>query len=206
MNHLKISFTSLFFFLALSLLAQQNNTSKTKKASKATIKAHRGTILTNVHEKVSGKANLKYTSLPRVGFETIAVPAGAITVTDSLNTYSYKAGIFYVQRPTGFVITLPVAGIRLKGLPIGYRIVHAAEKTYFYYYGTFYKQVENSDNYETVTPPETAIVDGLPNGYAIKKVDGVEYYFLNGTYYAEVDDPTLPDKIGYEVVVIIEEY
>ena len=72
------------------------------------------------------------------------------------------------------------------------------------YFGVFYHQVENSDNYEVVVPPEGAVVDGLPDGYSIKKIDGVEYYFLNGTYYAEVDAPKLEGKIGYEVVVIIQ--
>ena len=104
------------------------------------------------------------------------------------------------------MITLPRAGLRLKGLPIGYRIIPVGEKNYFYYFGTFYGQVENSDNYEVVTPPETAIVDGLPDGYTIRKIDGIEYYYLNGTYYAEVDAPKLEGKTGYEVVVIIEAY
>ena len=206
MKHFKFIFTVSLFLFTIAIHAQTKTELPKKKNTKPLIKAHRGTIVPDIKIKVSKTAHLKYTAFPKIGLETVAVPAGAITVADSLNSYYYKAGIFYVQNKTGFVVTLPVAGIRLKGLPIGYRRVPVDDKIYFYYYGTFYKQVENSDNYETITPPETAIVDGLPNGYLIKKVDGTEYYFLNGAYYAEIDAPTIEGKIGYEVVTIIEAY
>lgn len=133
-------------------------------------------------------------------------PAGAIVVADSVNSYYYKAGIYYIQRPSGFVVSLPVRGIRLKGLPIGYRLVPVGQKLYFYYYGVFYAQVENSDSYEVVDAPEGAVTDALPDGYIIKKVDNTEYYFINGVYYAEVDAPAMENKTGYEVVTIIEAY
>jgi hypothetical protein len=206
MKRLKLFFTVFLFLSAIVLHAQTKASSSSKKNTKTLVKAHRGTIVPDIKVKVSKTAQLKYVTFPRMGLETVAVPPGAIIVADSLNSYFYKAGIFYVQNKTGFVITLPVAGIRLKGLPIGYRRVPVGDKIYFYYYGTFYQQVQNSDNYETITPPETAIVDGLPDGYLVKKVDSTEYYFLNGTYYAEVDAPTMESKIGYEVVTIIEAY
>ncbi len=79
-------------------------------------------------------------------------------------------------------------------------------KPYFYYYGTFYEQSGNSDYYETVTAPEEAIIDAIPDGYEIRKIEKEEYYFLGGTYYAQVPAPALKDKIGYEVVTIIEAY
>ncbi len=202
----------LIFILLLTMVAtvagyaQTSKPKQVKKNAAPLIKAHRGTVVTGIHEKVGKKAQLRYASFPKIGSEVIAVPAGAIAVNDSTKNYYYKAGIYYVQDKSGYMVTLPGAGLRLKGLPIGYRIVPIEEKNYYYYFGTFYHQVENSDNYEVVAPPETAVVDGLPDGYAIKKVDGTEYYFLNGTYYAEVDAPKLEGKIGYEVVVIIEAY
>ncbi len=206
MKNLKAILTVFLFLFAIVLHAQTKSVQQSKKNAKPLIKAHRGTIVPDIKLKVSKTAQLKYATFPRIGFETLAIPAGAIVVADSLNSYYYKAGIFYVQNKTGFVVTLPVAGMQLKGLPIGYRRVPVGDKLYFYYYGTFYKQVENSDYFETVAPPETAIIDGLPDGYAIKKVDGNEYYFLNNVYYAEVDAPTIEGKIGYEVVTIIEAY
>jgi len=201
-----------FLIVSVSMAAfvtghtQTNKPSAAKKNATPLVKAHRGTVITDVHDKVSKKAQLRYTSFPRIGSEIIAVPAGAIAVNDSTTNYYYKAGIYYIQNKSAYRVTLPGAGVRLKGLPIGYRIVPVGEKNYFYYFGTFYRQVENSDNYEVVTPPETAIVDALPDGYSIRKIDGTEYYFLNGTYYAEVDAPNLEGKTGYEVVQIIEAY
>jgi len=185
----------------------QTATSKPpRKNATALVKAHRGTVVTDLHDKVSKKAQVRYTSFPRIGSEVIAVPAGAIAINDSTTNYYYKAGIYYIQNKSGYMVTLPGPGLRLKGLPIGYRIIPVGEKNYYYYFGTFYRQVENSDNYEVVTPPETAVVDGLPDGYSIRKIDSTEYYYLNGTYYAEIDAPNLEGKIGYEVVVIIEAY
>lgn len=203
----KIIFLPIPFIFLLCIASYAQTASKQPpQKSKPLINAHRGTIVSDIKQKVSKNAQLKYAAFPKIGFEMIAVPPGAITVGDSANTYFYKAGIYYVQNKTGFVVTLPVPGIRLKGLPIGYRRVPAGDKIYFYYFGTFYKQVENSDNYETIVPPETGVVDGLPNGYTIKKIDGTEYYFLNNAYYAEVNAPTIDGKTGYEVVSIIEAY
>ena len=174
----------IFFLIAAFITgySQTNKPKQTKKNAGPVIKAHRGTVVAEIHLKVSKKAQLRYSSFPRIGSEVIAVPAGAIAVNDSTTNYYYKSGIYYIQHNSGYVVTLPGPGLRLKGLPLGYRIVPVGEKNYFYYFGTFYRQVENSDNYEVVMPPETAVVDGLPDGYAIKKIDSVEYYFLNGTY------------------------
>lgn len=201
-----------FFLLSVLIItivaghAQTNKAKPQKKNTLPMVKAHRGTVVPDIHAKVGKNAQLRYASFPRVGSEIIAVPAGAIAVNDSTTNYYYKAGIYYKQGKNGYTVTLPGAGLRLKGLPIGYRIVPVGQKNYYYYFGTFYRQVENSDNYEVVAPPETAIVDGLPDGYSIKKIDNTEYYFLNGIYYAEVDAPHLDGKIGYEVVTIIDAY
>jgi hypothetical protein len=207
MNQYKVIFTFFLFLFVIFTQAQTNDKpAQSKKTSGTIIKAHRGTIVPNIRIKVGKQAQVKYVGLPRLGLDAVAVPAGAIVVADSLNSYYYKAGIYYVQGTAGFKVSLPVPGIRLKGLPVGYRLVYVGEKLYFYYYGVFYKQVENSDNYEVIAPPESAVVDALPDGYLIKKVDGAEYYFINGVYYAEVDAPALQNKTGYEVVTIIEAY
>ena len=206
MNPYKVIFTFFLFLFVVITQAQNNKPAQSKKNTRTIIKAHRGTIVPNIRARISKQAQLKYASLPRLGLEVVAVPAGAIVITDSVNSYYYKAGIYYVQKPSGFVVSLPVARIRLKGLPVGYRLVYVGPKLYFYYYGVFYAQVESSDNYEVIAPPEGAVVDALPDGYLVKKVDNTEYYFINGVYYAEVDAPAMENKTGYEIVTIIEEY
>jgi hypothetical protein len=206
MQHYKIIYTLFLFLGVIVIHAQTNKPQQSKKSTGTIIKAHRGTVVPNIRVKVSRTAHIKYAGLPRLGLEVVAAPAGAIVVADSTHSYYYKAGIYYIQRPSGFVVSLPVPGIRLKGLPIGYRLVPAGQKLYFYYYGVFYMQVENSDNYAVVDPPEGAVADALPDGWLVKKVDNTEYYFINNVYYAEVDVPTMENKTGYEVVTIIEAY
>ena len=206
MKRYKIIFTYFLFLAAMITHAQTNKPQPSKKSTKTIIKAHRGTIVPDIRDKVNRQAHVKYAGLPRLGLETVAPPAGAIVISDSTHSYYYKAGIYYIQRPAGFVVSLPAPGIRLKGLPIGYRLVPLGQKLYFYYYGVFYAQVENSDNYQVVEPPEGAVTDALPDGYVIKKVDNTEYYFINGVYYAEVGAPAMENKTGYEVVTIIEAY
>lgn len=195
-----------FFILYVPVYAQTGIKQSPGKNRSQLVKAHRGTIVPGIKEKVGKSAHLKYAAFPKIGSVITALPAGAIEVSDSTHSYFYKSGIFYVQNKTDFVVTLPVPGMRIKGLPIGYRRVAVGDKIYFYYFGTFYQQAGNSDIYETLAPPETAIVDGLPDGYTIKKIDGTEYYFLNNTYYAETDAPYIEGGTGFEVVMIIDTY
>ena len=39
-----------------------------------------------------------------------------------------------------------------------------------------------------------------------QKVENVEYYLVGGVYYAEVGTTKTEDKVGYEVVTIIQTY
>jgi uncharacterized protein DUF6515 len=177
----------------------------TKKVTK-TVQTHRGTIVTNMHAKVDRKAHLPYADLPKWGSVFAALPDGVGIATNGIDSLYYKNGIYYSKKGKGFVITKPAAGIRIHGLPFGYRTAFAKAKPYFYYYGVFYQQAGNSDYYEIVEAPEEAVVDAIPDGYEIKKIENEEYYFLAGVYYGEIDAPALKNKIGYEVVTIIDAY
>ena len=207
MNYLKnIGFYLLIIFL-LAGAAEKAIAQPAKKKTAKGVQAHRGTILLDVHAKVNRQAHLRYAAFPKMDSLVAELPAGAEIVTaDSVNFYYYKKGVYYVQQPKGIYVIAPLPGIRLHGLPIGYRRIAIGDKLYFYYFGTFYQQVGNSEDYEVIIAPETAIVEAIPNGYKIKKVENIEYYFLGGVYYAEIDDPRMEDKVGYEVVTIIEAY
>lgn len=170
------------------------------------VETHRATLVLNMYPVVDRKAHLPYAALPKWGSIYAALPEGAIVVSNGLDSFYYKSGIFYTKKPKGYIITNAVPGIRIHGLPFGYRIAMAKGKPYFYYYGTFYEQYGNSDYYETIVAPEEAIVDAIPDGYEIRKIEKEEYYFLGGAYYAQVPAPALKDKVGYEVVTIIEAY
>ena len=211
MRKLKVISPFFLLFIVLTGKAQtagtpkKENIVKKKKGGKL-IKAHRGTIVLNIHEKVGRQAQIRYASLPKLGSLLPAIPANAVLVAAGTDSFYYKNGFYYLHKPKGFQLVLPVAGIRIQGLPIGYRRVMAGEKLYFYYYGTFYAQAGSSDNYDVVTAPEGAVVDALPDGYKIEKVDSVEYYLLGDIYYAEIDASAMENKIGYEVVTIIQAY
>ena len=87
----------------------------------------------------------------------------------------------------------------MKILPVGYKRIVVRNRPYFYYYGTYYTQVDNSaDEYEVVDAPIGAEVDALPEGYEVVIVEGQEYYKLDDTYYeARINDK---DEEYYTVI------
>ena len=192
------------FFIIIASVATARGQQPKKTVKK--VETHRATLVLNLQPVVDRKAHLPYAALPKWGSLNTVIPEGAEIVSHGVDTFYYKNGIFYTKNPKGYVITNAAPGVRIHGLPFGYRIAMAKGKPYFYYYGTFYEQVNNTDYYETVIAPEEAIVDAIPLGYEIRKIEKEEYYFLGGTYYAQVPAPALKDKIGYEVVTIIEAY
>lgn len=202
MNYSKRSLIILFIVTACVATARGQQSKKTIKK----VETHRATLVLNLQPVVDRKAHLPYAALPKWGSLYQAIPEGAEIVSNGVDSFYYRSGIFYTKKTKGYIITNAMPGVRIHGLPFGYRIAMAKGKPYFYYYGTFYQQVNSSDFYETVVAPEEAIVDAIPDGYEIRKIDKEEYYFLGDAYYAQVPAPALKDKIGYEVVTIIEAY
>ena len=82
-------------------------------------------------------------------------------------------------------------------LPVGYRRIVIGPKRYYYYYGTYYVQVNNE--YEVVEAPMDAEIDSLPDGYNTLNIDGEEYYELDGVYYLSSQD-----EKGEEILVVVE--
>ena len=203
----KLNIIVVFFLLVITqaAVAQTANTRNKKKTVKL-VKAHRATMVLNIHDTVGKKAQGRYADLPKLGTVIGSLPVRSVVVMKDSTSYYYKNGLYYLPDPKGFQLVLPPAGCRINGLPIGYRRVRVGEKIYFYYFGTFYEQAGSSDNYEIIKAPDTAIVDALPDGYKIQKVDNIEYYLLGDTYYAEVDVQNRDYNIGYEVVTIIQTY
>ena len=184
-------------FITLGCLETAHAQKKAKRpVVKRTVVVKRGG-----HRKVVvRKAHVRYAHLPRWRSVVAVVPAGAVAIKANQVAYHYHDGVFYTPRNNGFVVVRPVRGVRVKVLPPGHRRIMVGPQPYFYYYGTFYRKADNSDEYETVDAPAGAVVDALPDGYEVKNVDGAEYYVLDGVQYAEVDAPEYDDKVGYEVV------
>lgn len=154
------------------------------------------------HHVVVRKAHVRYAHLPRWGAVVATAPAAALVIKTHATPYHFHNGIYYTPRNGSYVVVRPARGIRVAVLPAGYRRVVVGPRPYYYYYGTFYTKVKDTDAYETIEPPIGAVVDALPDGYDVKTINGEEYYVLDGTYYAEVDAPEFEDGIGYEVMAL----
>jgi hypothetical protein len=154
------------------------------------------------HRVVVRRAHVRYAHLPRWGTAIAVLPAAAVVVRAHSYTYHFHNGIYYAPRNNNFVVVRPVAGVRVRALPNGFKTVMVSRRNYYYYYGTFYSKTIDTDQYEVVDAPVGAIVDALPEGYEIKNVKGTEYYVLDGVYYAEVEVKEFEDGVGYEVVEV----
>lgn len=152
--------------------------------------------------RVSRRAHVLYAGLPRWRAVVAAPPRNAIVVVSNGVTFRYYSGVYYRKEASGYQITRPVVGMRVRTLPNARRKIILNNSVYYYYYGTFYQSVPDSKEYEVVDAPEGALVDAIPEGYEIKEIDGIEYYTLDDTYYQEIETDEIESGIGYQVVTI----
>lgn len=196
----KATFLS-FLILTLGLLLGTSDTVEAQRRERVHRRHHRHAV--RVHVRVTRRAHIRYAHHPRWGAVVVAAPRNAVVIRDAATPYYFNDGIYYVQRNTGFVVVRPAPGIRIRVLPVGYRtVVVRSHRPYYYYYGTFYTKVNNSDEYEVTAAPEGAIVNALPDGYEVKTIKDQEYYVLDDVYYAEVEAEDMEDGVGYQVVRI----
>ncbi len=153
------------------------------------------------HKVVVRKPHVHYPLLPRWRTSVTIVHTSLVIIKTKTNPYYFDRGAHHTPRNNAYVVVRPVAGVRIRVLPVGYRRVVLDQRNYYYYSGIFYK-VDKSDEYETVDDPVGAVVDALSDGYEVKTIDGTEYYVLDDVYYAEVETDEVEDGIGYEVVKI----
>lgn len=181
-NLIKILFIGFLCISFASSNAQANKKVKQRKHQK--VKRH------NPHHR--------YANLPRWGHSYKLAPKNAFIIAHSGRKYHYKSGIYYRKSGAKYLIVKAPVGLRVQTLPKeGIRCV-VRGKRYFYYYGTFYKQVDNSDEYITVAPPLGARVNALPEGYKTVEIKGEDLYQFEGTYYKVVIDDNNQEL--YEVV------
>ncbi len=193
---LVITFLAILFTISIPETAEAQ---PGRRGKSRVVKRHVRVVRVH-HPRVVRRAHFRYAALPRWGATFAIVPAGAILYRHSNHAYHFHNGIWYTPRNNNFIIVRPVAGLRVRTLPVGYRRIVLGTRPYYYYYGTFYSKVGKSEEYEVVDAPEGAVVDALPDGYDVKEVNGVEYYYLDGVYYAEVDEKDFEDGVGFEVV------
>lgn len=162
--------------------AQRKNTVRVKRSK---VVVHKKTRVRPVPRRV---AHYRYRSLPRWGRTVRTVGAGYVGIRFGGISYRFHKGIWYRPRGKKFIVARAPFGVRVRVLPIGYRRLLVGTNTYFYYYGTYYKKVTDSNEYQVVKAPIGGKVDALPEGYERLKIGGNEYYKFEDTFYqARID-------------------
>ena len=186
-------------FLAIILVPNLSFSQKKHKGHKGKRHPAKGANHRHKHSVKKNIAVRHYKNMPRRSVVMLA-PKAAVIVTHKQIKYRYHNGVYY--RPSGnkFVVVAAPRGRRVKVLPTKrYRFVHA-KRTYYYYYGTFYSQVNESDEYEVVTPPLGAKIDLLPEGYEVVEYNNDVCYKLDKVYYRPVESEG--GDVVYEVVKV----
>jgi len=159
-----------------------------------------------VHRKASVKpirarrvAHHRYRHFPRWGKTVRKVGVGYVGIRFGGIGYRFHSGVWYLPKGNKFIVAKAPFGIRVRVLPTGHRRLVIGSKTYYYYYGTYYTKVPDTEEFEVIQPPLGAEVDALPDGYSVVKVNDIEYYKFECTYY----EPRINDK-NEEYYVVVE--
>ncbi|MCD4665863.1 MAG: DUF6515 family protein [Bacteroidales bacterium] len=182
---------SIILFLLFSVFFNEINAQQgTKHHAKKNVRYHTGKKRGNYQHKKNNKpgklrrtAHYKYRHLPRRGTVVASFGYGYVNIKFKHINYHFHKGVFY--KPTGsqFIVARAPIGIRVRILPVGYRKIFIRNRPYFYYYGTYYCETENSEEFEVVEAPLGAEIDAIPEGYETLTFDDIEYYLLDDVYY-----------------------
>lgn len=124
-----------------------------------------------------------YRHLPKRGKVIRKLHVGAVRIGFRGTHFHFHNGVWYRPHRKQFIVARAPFGIRVRVLPVGHRRIVIGSRPYFYYYGTYYVKVENSDEYEVIAAPIGAAVDALPDGYKVVKANNMSYYQLDDVYY-----------------------
>ncbi len=116
--------------------------------------------------------------------------------------YYHSRGVYYRYHNGNYIIIAAPIGIRVNVLPIGYRVVVIGARTYYYYEGSYYIKIENTEKYQVVKAPDDAVVKTLPEDVEEVEIDGKKYYQYDQTLYKVV---VTPDGKAFKVVGQLEE-
>ncbi len=113
------------------------------------------------------------------------LPPTSVTIVHRHSQYYFHAGVYYIQRPEGYVVVNPPVGIMVTNLPSATLTFTFSSRAYFFIGGAFYIQIPGG--FQIVNAPAGAKISQLPEG-AEKVVVGDEiYYEQYGTLYKKVE-------------------
>jgi len=166
-----------FFFAYPSEIAAQKKRNRVQKH----IKKH--------HKKqVKHLSHHRYRHLPRRGKIVRRLGVGAVNINFKGAKLFVHNGVWYQpsSKRNRFVVVKAPIGIRIHRVPFPNRPKIIVNKNaYYYYYGTFYEKVvnTNAEEYVVVKAPIGAKIDALPEGYDTVDVNGITYYRFDDIHY-----------------------
>jgi hypothetical protein len=140
--------------------------------------------------------NWKYAALPRRNAVFNAAPTSSLTVNFGGINFRYDRGIYYKPYRNTFMVAAAPIGIRVRQLPIDYRVVMVYNRPYYYYNGTYYENA-NQHEYVVVAPPVGALVESIPDNFQELVINGDTYYIVDGVQYRAT---LYNNEIWYEVI------
>ena len=202
MKHLVQFRSVLFLFSIIGVISVDSIDNAHAQKKKGHTKAHhKKKHHNNSHKKghVKRYPHFHYEHLPRRGAVVSTVAKGHVGITHKGIKFKFHNGVYYQSKgPATFVVVRPPRGLKIMVMPVGYKRIVVKQKTYFYYYGTFYSKTPGMEEYTVTEAPVGAEVDALPEGYEITTVDGVEYYTLDDAKYQSVEKED--GEVMYQVV------
>jgi len=198
MKNKKIVFTVLTTLLMLFAFTPEVVAQKKKNKVKSHVKQnHKKHFRPKKAKHIAHRH--RYRHLPKRGKVVRKLGTSAVRIGFRGAHFHFHNGVWYRPYKKQFIVARAPFGIRVRVLPVGYRRIVVGPRPYFYYYGTYYVKVENSEEYEVITAPIGATVDALPDGYKIVKVKDIEYYQLDDVYY----EPRI-DEENKEYYVVVK--
>jgi len=194
---------TLYTILALlCLIALPEKAEAQRRSGVVKVKRSRVVVKKRAHVRpvrVRRVAHRPYRGLPRWGRTVRTVGVGFRAIRFGGIGYRFHSGIWYKPKGNRFRVVKAPFGVRVRTLPTGYRRVVVGRNTHYYYYGTYYTKVPDSDEYEVIEPPIGAEVHALPDGYEVVTINDIEYYKFECTYY----EPRINEK-NEEYYVVVE--
>jgi hypothetical protein len=194
-KYLKNSFTAMIIVLV------NIGSFQTGSAQRVIVTSRPHTVVVTKHPPRTVRV---YHSGPRYGYVVTKVPGRATVIRYGGVSYHCHGGVFYVQRPAGFVVVNPAFGLRISVLPRGYSRIVVSGSPYFYFYGVFYRPAPGTGGYVVVRPPAGIIVHAIPEGYKTEYINGAEYLTINNTYYQRVTTDLYENGVGYRVAELTQ--
>ena len=148
-----ILYSLMLFFITIGLTSNAQKPKKVahKKNNAKIAVVHRtsngnGLATAKTTRKRAKRARLvhhHYKHLPKRGALVTTVHSKAMVVTFGGIGYRHYSGVWYKPQGKKWLVIRSPFGVRVKVLPIGHRRCIVRNRTYYYYYGTYYIKTNN---------------------------------------------------------------